>query len=224
MTSPANNELALVFEVVLDWDAVANASGYTVELYANATLTGSPLVSATVGSSTTTYTTATLTEGQVYSWRVKALGDDVDYRDSGWTSRVFWVTSTTNRIRPSSRNNNTTFFRSGASIPAGTYRIYYRDGALRVSNALTWYANTSAALSASGNGWRIVNTGGTNVMITDWLTGYSTVAAVEAAYGGDYVEFYHAEGTLGMRFIDPKYTDNADSNPVIQFELVGPIT
>jgi hypothetical protein len=50
------------------------------------------------------------------------------------------------------------------------------------------------------------------------------VAAVESAYGGDYVEFYHDAGTLGMRFVDTKYTDNADSNPVIRFELVGPIT
>jgi hypothetical protein len=74
----------------LSWTDLANESGYAVQVFAGGSCSGSPIhTSPQLGASTTSYqvpASASLQNGQTYSWEVQAKGNGTTYCDSGWSS------------------------------------------------------------------------------------------------------------------------------------------
>ena len=68
--------------ITASWDAVANASGYQFVWKNNRTNTSYTYV--TLGSSATSFTLSNLEEGATYYWKVRAVGDKVDYLTSSF--------------------------------------------------------------------------------------------------------------------------------------------
>lgn len=87
--APVNLEAEVqnVVNATLTWDKVNNAQSYTLELYENATLTGTPRVDET---QETTFTYTGLTEAVEYAVRVKAVGGNLP--ESKWALVTFTTT------------------------------------------------------------------------------------------------------------------------------------
>ncbi|SPE58700.1 putative Lysyl endopeptidase [Verrucomicrobia bacterium] len=75
---------------MLSWAAVANASGYLVQIFSDNSCGGTPLqTSPELSADTTSWVVpgeVGLQSGQTYSWQVQAIGDGVDYCDGPWSS------------------------------------------------------------------------------------------------------------------------------------------
>ena len=95
--NPTCNASSVCATPVFSWTAVANASGYALEVYTNASCSGSLAYQATLTANTTSWTLpGQLPEGVTCSWRIKAIGDNICYYcDSPfYTCCPFTVSST----------------------------------------------------------------------------------------------------------------------------------
>jgi hypothetical protein len=119
---------------------------------------------------------------------------------------------------PAMPDVNTTDVVEFGTYPAGTYRVTYSAGAMRYGPGLTqWKLNASVSY-----GFRVVHSGGTEIEGPgNSYTGYNTIAEVEAANAGAYVEFTHTGGTIGVRLEDTPIDDNTPGTPSPTFLLTG---
>ena len=86
LSTPANLKEASIAETsaTLSWDAVANASNYSVTINGN-----------TETVTTNSYSATGLTAGTEYTWSVVAKGDDTNYTDSDAAQHTFTTTAAT---------------------------------------------------------------------------------------------------------------------------------
>jgi hypothetical protein len=87
LTAPLANEVLAAAPTSLDWNDVANATGYTVELSTTSDFSNTPIETGTPSASAYTPTT-TLPKGVTIYWRVKA---ESAAGSSGYSSRSFAV-------------------------------------------------------------------------------------------------------------------------------------
>lgn len=97
-------------------------------------------------------------------------------------------------------------------VPAGTYRLYYLSGAMTYDNGANFYLHSNIHPSPKFN--IFYNTGGNPLtQLEGPHTGYAsggTVAAVEAANAGAFVEFTHDGGDVYIKLSDSS-PDHAES-------------
>lgn len=93
------------------------------------------------------------------------------------------------------------YFNGGSSIAAGTYRVYYINGAMKFATTLGW--DLAATWYGSPNdqqGQFVKYNGGSNQVFIPTISdgNYTTQALCEAANAGKYVEITHTGGTIGV--------------------------
>ena len=117
------------------------------------------------------------------------------------------------------------YWNSGLSIPAGTYKISYINGADQIHNSVgaPWAINNYLT---PGLGCSIVYNNGTAsvlfynaVTAPNTNTGYANQAAVESANAGAYISIVHTRGTIGLQWTDVYYLDNTNGGPNPTFSL-----
>jgi hypothetical protein len=96
-------------------------------------------------------------------------------------------------------------FVGGASLAAGSYRVRYVEGAMKLAADQDWVLGYAD--------YRITHSGGTEIAAPGTDTGYPTQADLEAGEAGQSVAFTHAGGTIGIRLVDSPYVDNVPGSP-----------
>lgn len=117
-------------------------------------------------------------------------------------------------VTPSIASENTVSFGSHA---AGTYRVRYVSGGLKYSPSQGYRAGNFGC----GGGYCVIHSGSVVINApTSYAASkeYATIAELQAAHAGEFVEFEHAGGTIGVRFLDEEYPDN--TGPGATFELL----
>ena len=80
--------------ISLKWNAIANASSYTLERQVGSSSTWET-VSSSISKSATTYNVSGLSGATLYKFRIKGNGDNVYYVDSDWSNTVSQKTKET---------------------------------------------------------------------------------------------------------------------------------
>lgn len=114
----------------------------------------------------------------------------------------------------------TVFSSVGASwgtLPAGTYRVSYVNGAMRYGNNALWLLNLNNGLATAG--FKIRHSGGTTVDFPGTTGTYGSQALVEAANAGKSIAITHTGGTISMFLNDTDYGDNHAGSPGPTFRL-----
>lgn len=119
-------------------------------------------------------------------------------------------------IQPTIEDATPSYFNSGASWPAGIYRITYVEGALKYNSAFGWGLNDSAA-----HRFTILYDDGASEVVGPSLDyqKFATQADLETHNSGQFVEFTHIGGKIGVYLEDFPYTDNVAGAPTPVFRL-----
>jgi len=104
---------------------------------------------------------------------------------------------------------------SWGTVPAGTYKVSYVNGALRYGNNAFWLLNIAFA----NKGYYIRHSGGTTIEFPGTTGTYGSQALVEAANAGRQITINHTGGTIEMFLDDLNYSDNHPGAPNPTFRL-----
>lgn len=120
-------------------------------------------------------------------------------------------------VMPSIFTNDVSYWNGGGSLPAGTYQVRYKSGAMKYNPGFGWSVNYEI-----NAGFRIVFSGGASQVEGPFTTYGDNLdqAAAEAANAGATVDFVHTGGTIGIYLLDIPYGDNSNGFPNPTFDLV----
>lgn len=124
--------------------------------------------------------------------------------------------TTYDTVQPTIENDTPSYFNSGASWPSGIYRVTYIEGALRYNEMFDWGLNDSAL-----HRFTILYNDGAAEAIAPSLD-YQKLAsqvAIEVHNAGQFVEFTHTGGKIGVFLEDFPYSDNVPGSPTPIFRL-----
>lgn len=117
--------------------------------------------------------------------------------------------------RPSITEKTIAWFSSGATFPAGDYKVEYVNGALKYNASNDWQLNESPA-----HGYYVTyNNGTSNINAPGDMAEYVAQVDLEAANAGAFVTFHHSGGMIGVYLFDDPYGDNTGGSPNPTFRL-----
>ena len=165
LTTPANLKESSITETsaTLSWDAVANASNYSVTINGkNATAT------------TNSYSATGLTAGTEYTWSVVAKGDGTNYTDSEAAQHTFTTTAATTPEEPGTGGEETwTLVTNASDLKAGDeVVITSKDADYALSTNQKSSNRAGVAITKSGN---TITIGNDVQILTIEATGDATV-------------------------------------------------
>ena len=129
--------------ITCEWDAVSTASGYQ---FAWRETTSSSYTVVTLGASTTSYKLTGLNNDASYYWRVRALGDGVNYSTSSYTAtRTVQPRQKLDAPNLSVVGDSSSITLSWDAVPhALRYYVSYK-----LSDSTTWSSNINAGTNLS---------------------------------------------------------------------------
>lgn len=119
-------------------------------------------------------------------------------------------------ITPTIEDDTPSYFGSSFNYPAGFYRVTYTGGALQYNPAFDFGLNDSAIHRFT----ILYNDGAVEVVAPalDYQK-FATQAALESHNAGQFVEFTHAGGKIGVYLEDFPYSDNVPGSPNPTYQL-----
>jgi hypothetical protein len=126
-----------------------------------------------------------------------------------------------------------TYFRQGAFLPAGRYRVAYVDGCMKYSGRQDWAVHASLGSNVGSDNWQLVS-GARKVVVPPGSVGFvvgsggfdSFAHCVAANAPLAPVEFDFAGGPVGLWLQDEPYGDNLPGDegrsPTWRLVMVGP--
>ena len=190
LPTPANLKEASISETsaTLSWDAVANASNYSVTINGN-----------TETATTNSYSATGLTAGTEYTWSVVAKGDGTNYTDSEAAQHTFTTTATTPDPEPGTGTNVTYDFTKidgfetwPTAYASGKGDVVYTEATVKFTGAVKQTQTiTDCPVTKGGEVQLVLNSGYSNRDITNvtfvcrqWGTKSQTITLHYSTDGG----------------------------------------